>query len=108
MHNKVSVSISARLAYDLIVSSLLQCIKDNKFRCYYCNKPGHLKRHCQKKNDFARGQMKSMHANVAERGEEEEVGDFAFVALHNQSTKSISWYSTQVHLTTTSVIETGM
>ena len=52
--------------------------------------------------------MKSRHANVAERGEEEAVGDFAFVALHNQSTNSIAWYSTQVHLTTTSVIETGM
>jgi len=52
--------------------------------------------------------MKSRHANVAERGEEEAVGDFAFVALHNQSTKSIAWYSTQVHLTTTSVTETGM
>ena len=36
------------------------------------------------KYDLARGQMKSMHANVAERGEEEAVGDFAFVALHNQ------------------------
>ena len=43
--------------------------------------------------------MKSRHANVAKRGEEEAVGDFAFVALHNQSTKSIAWYSTQVHLT---------
>ena len=52
--------------------------------------------------------MKSRHANVAERGEEEAVGDFGFVALHNQSTNSISWYSTQVHLTTTSVTETGM
>ena len=47
--------------------------------------------------------MKSRHANVAERGEEEEVGDFSFVALHNQSTMSIAWYSTQAHLTTTSV-----
>ena len=52
--------------------------------------------------------MKSMHTNVAERGEEEEVGDFAFVALHNQSTKSIAWYSNQVHLTTISVTEMGM
>ena len=43
--------------------------------------------------------MKSRHANVAERGEEEVVCDFAFVALHNQSTKSIAWYSTEVHLT---------
>ena len=52
--------------------------------------------------------MKSKDANVAERGEEEEVGDFSFVALHNQSTKSIAWYLTQVLLTTTSVTETGM
>ena len=62
----------------------------------------------KKKYDLARGQMKSRHANVAKRGEEEAAGDFAFVALHNQSTKSISWYSNQVHLTTTSVTETGM
>jgi len=47
--------------------------------------------------------MKSRHANVAERGEEEKVGGFSFVALHNQSTMSIAWYSTQAHLTTTSV-----
>jgi len=47
--------------------------------------------------------MKSRHANLAERGEEEKVGDFSFVALHNQSTMSIAWYSTQAHLTTTSV-----
>ena len=62
----------------------------------------------KKQYDLAHGQMKSRHANVAERGEEEVVGDFAFVALHNQSTKSIAWYLTQVHLTTISVTETGM
>ena len=57
----------------------------------------------KKQYDLARGQMQSRHANVAERGEEEKVGDFSFMALHNQSTMSIAWYSTQTHLTTISV-----
>lgn len=41
---------------------------------------------------MASGQKKSRYANVVEGDEEEALGDFAFMASQNQSTKSTTWY----------------
>lgn len=41
---------------------------------------------------MASGHKKSRYANVVEGDEEEALGDFAFMASQNQSTKSTTWY----------------